>query len=266
MSSQPNWDDFMTPDEMDEFEQWQMEQAEAAAGAGPPGTADADFEDIMDPAEIPLCNEYAATGYCSAGEDCLYIHGDACERLPYWAMFMAIIVSVASTVRQHGSTVLSLICGYYCVHPYSPELTAQHQAACSEALAAAGYQIPQGHDPQQQQQQYGPSYDNTHAQLQHRRAQPPPPPPAATGATDLVAADAAADKANGIGGAASPVSTDAAVDEADQDSAVVAKTVSAAIAAVVQRSTKEEEASAADDVADQLSNTHISSTAGASSS
>lgn len=34
----PNWDDYMTPDEMDEFEQWQAEQdqidgAEAAAAA-----------------------------------------------------------------------------------------------------------------------------------------------------------------------------------------------------------------------------------------
>jgi hypothetical protein len=33
----------------------------------------------MDPADIPLCNEYAATGTCSAGEDCLYVHGDVCE-------------------------------------------------------------------------------------------------------------------------------------------------------------------------------------------
>jgi hypothetical protein len=35
--------------------------------------------EIMDPADIPLCNEYAATGTCSAGEDCLYVHGDVCE-------------------------------------------------------------------------------------------------------------------------------------------------------------------------------------------
>lgn len=38
-----------------------------------------DDGDIMDPAEIPLCQEYAGTGQCSAGDDCLYIHGDECE-------------------------------------------------------------------------------------------------------------------------------------------------------------------------------------------
>lgn len=46
----------------------------AAAAAG----GDVEGE-IMDPADIPLCNEYAATGACSAGEDCLYVHGEVCE-------------------------------------------------------------------------------------------------------------------------------------------------------------------------------------------
>jgi hypothetical protein len=73
----PNWDDYMTPDEMDEFEQWQAEQAMNAATGGEGG----DYEDgdIMDPADIPLCNEFAATGGCSAGEECCYIHGDQCQ-------------------------------------------------------------------------------------------------------------------------------------------------------------------------------------------
>jgi hypothetical protein len=103
----PNWDDYMTPDEMDEFEQWQTEQANAAANRGDQ-QGEYDEGDIMDPAEIPLCNEYAAQGYCSAGEECCYIHGDACE-----------------------------ICGYYCIHPYNPDVTAHHQLVCSEAMAAA---------------------------------------------------------------------------------------------------------------------------------
>lgn len=103
----PNWDDYMTPDEMDEFEQWQTEQANAAATRWDQ-QGEYDEGDIMDPAEIPLCNEYAAQGYCSAGEECCYIHGDLCE-----------------------------ICGYYCIHPYNPDVTAHHQMVCSEAMAAA---------------------------------------------------------------------------------------------------------------------------------
>lgn len=67
---------------MDEFEQWQTDQAMAAANRGSDqqgGGGEYDDGDIMDPAEIPLCNEYAAQGYCSAGEECCYIHGDVCE-------------------------------------------------------------------------------------------------------------------------------------------------------------------------------------------
>lgn len=77
----PNWDDYMTPDEMDEFDQWQAEQAIAASNrSGEGGQQQQDDEgDIMDPADIPLCNEFAATGGCSAGEECCYIHGDQCE-------------------------------------------------------------------------------------------------------------------------------------------------------------------------------------------
>jgi hypothetical protein len=123
MSSQPNWDDFMTPDEMDEFEQWQLEQAEAAAVAGPAGPADADFEDIMDPADIPLCNEYAATGYCSAGEDCLYIHGDACEVSASPAKVVvrqeakpvaAVVLSVAEVAALGCTRCCHSICCWYC--------------------------------------------------------------------------------------------------------------------------------------------------------
>lgn len=78
---------------MDEFEQWQAEQdmagmmagSDSGSGrqqqqrAGSGGFGDDGNNDIMDPADIPLCNEYAATGMCSAGEDCVYIHGDECE-------------------------------------------------------------------------------------------------------------------------------------------------------------------------------------------
>eukprot|EP00879_Flechtneria_rotunda_P019494 GHRR01020473.1.p3 GENE.GHRR01020473.1~~GHRR01020473.1.p3 ORF type:complete len:122 (+),score=65.40 GHRR01020473.1:792-1157(+) len=32
------------------------------------------------------------------------------------------------------------ICGYYCVHPYNPDWTAQHKAACSEHMAAVAWQ------------------------------------------------------------------------------------------------------------------------------
>ncbi|KAF6262683.1 hypothetical protein COO60DRAFT_1699128 [Scenedesmus sp. NREL 46B-D3] len=111
----PNWDDYMTPDEMDEFEQWQAEQDQIDVAEAAAAQQGGDFEgEIMDPADIPLCNEYAATGTCSAGDDCLYVHGDVCE-----------------------------ICGYYCVHPYNPDWTAQHQAACKQAMAAAG---PQGNE------------------------------------------------------------------------------------------------------------------------
>jgi hypothetical protein len=67
---------FLPADEMDEFEQWQNEQAMAAQTGG---QGSMDDGDIMDPADIPLCNEYAATGGCSAGEECCYIHGDQCE-------------------------------------------------------------------------------------------------------------------------------------------------------------------------------------------
>jgi hypothetical protein len=82
-------------DEMDEFEQWQTEQANAAATRWDQ-QGEYDEGDIMDPAEIPLCNEYAAQGYCSAGEECCYIHGDLCE------------------VRGQGATVVGLrsVCGY----------------------------------------------------------------------------------------------------------------------------------------------------------
>jgi hypothetical protein len=34
---------------------------------------------LMDPSEIPLCSEYAASGRCRRGERCHLIHGDECE-------------------------------------------------------------------------------------------------------------------------------------------------------------------------------------------
>ncbi|KAF8058445.1 hypothetical protein HT031_005569 [Scenedesmus sp. PABB004] len=109
----PNWDDFLTPDEMDEFDAWQAEQDAAEAGppardAGAGGGGGGDDEgEVMDPADIPLCSEYAETGACSAGDDCLYVHGDACE-----------------------------VCGQHLLHPAQPAAAAAHAASCG-ALAAS---------------------------------------------------------------------------------------------------------------------------------
>ena len=67
----PNWEDYMDPDEMDAFELWQQEQA-VAEEEGWGG-------DMADPADIPLCSEFSRTGDCSKGDDCPLIHGDECE-------------------------------------------------------------------------------------------------------------------------------------------------------------------------------------------
>jgi hypothetical protein len=74
---------------MDEFDKWQAEQeAEGVFDAGQQQQQttqmthagnDYGADDIMDPSDIPLCMEYAATGLCSAGDECAYIHGDECE-------------------------------------------------------------------------------------------------------------------------------------------------------------------------------------------
>jgi hypothetical protein len=91
---------------MDEFEAWQAEQEEeeeAAAGGGggqqqrqQAGAAGAGDEegDIMDPADIPLCEEFSVSGQCSAGDECLYIHGDECEvrrRCCCWCAVMTLL-------------------------------------------------------------------------------------------------------------------------------------------------------------------------------
>lgn len=197
----PNWDDYMTPDEMDEFEQWQAEQeqidgAEAAAAAAQQG---GDFEgEIMDPADIPLCNEYAATGTCSAGEDCLYVHGDVCE-----------------------------ICGYYCVHPYNPDWTAQHQEACKQAFAEAG-----GEEQQQQQDQEDAAADDEAGDAAAAADDE------AAAADDTAAADAADETA---AAAAEPAAADATAADGDTDDK------KGAVAAI------------ADEVADKLAETSISS-------
>ncbi|WIA17572.1 hypothetical protein OEZ85_014399 [Tetradesmus obliquus] len=181
----PNWDDYMTPDEMDEFEQWQAEQdqidgAEAAAAAQQGGDVEGE---IMDPADIPLCNEYAATGACSAGEDCLYVHGEVCE-----------------------------ICGYYCVHPYNPDWTAQHQEACKQAMEEAGQQ-----GEEQQQQEDGAAAED--AQGEAAAAEDDAAAADAEAEPAAAAADAAAEGEDGA--AAEPAAADAdaaaAADEGEEE-------------------------------------------------
>jgi hypothetical protein len=34
---------------------------------------------VVDPADIPLCGEFEATGACRGGDDCPLVHGDKCE-------------------------------------------------------------------------------------------------------------------------------------------------------------------------------------------
>lgn len=104
----PDWNEFMTPDEMDEFESWVAEQEQLQPGGAGDAAGD-DEGDVVDPGELPLCREYAESGTCSAGDDCLYVHGDTCE-----------------------------LCGYFCLHPYNPDWTAQHIAACREACNSGG--------------------------------------------------------------------------------------------------------------------------------
>lgn len=38
-----------------------------------------DGADLVDPSDIPLCEDYEATGACPGGDDCPLIHGDKCE-------------------------------------------------------------------------------------------------------------------------------------------------------------------------------------------
>jgi len=63
------------------------EDEAAAAAAGHygleeghyPGWHAVEGDEVVDPAEIPLCPEYERSGICSGGEDCPLIHGDLCE-------------------------------------------------------------------------------------------------------------------------------------------------------------------------------------------
>lgn len=78
----PNWNDYMDPDEMEQFERWQKADANDEFGEyyyGPGGEGDDDMGDIVDPAEIPLCMEYADNAMCPRGDACSLIHGDQCE-------------------------------------------------------------------------------------------------------------------------------------------------------------------------------------------
>lgn len=207
----PNWDDYMTPDEMDEFEQWQTDQAMGAAAGGGRGSGQDDYEgegDIMDPAEIPLCNEFAATGGCSAGEECCYIHGDVCK-----------------------------ICGYYCIHPYNPDVTAHHQLVCSEAMAAA-------------------ANSNAGADGSCNGS-------AAAAVGDKPEAAAAADEQADAAAAAEPAADSTADKGADAQEKGDGEGAAAAAAAGDKDESKSgasaEEAAAADELAEQLAETKVSS-------
>ncbi|KIY96735.1 hypothetical protein MNEG_11227 [Monoraphidium neglectum] len=103
----PNWDDYMDPEEMEAFELWQKEQLEGGGGGAYPDGFDG--EDLVDPSDIPLCQEYEAHGACAGGDECPLIHGEQCEG-----------------------------CGRYAIHPYNPELIAAHTKGCGGAAAAGG--------------------------------------------------------------------------------------------------------------------------------
>lgn len=104
----PNWDEYMDPDEMEAFAEWQRQQRELGGGGGGDDGMSGDDGDVVDPADIPLCTEYEQTGGCAGGDDCPLIHGDQCE-----------------------------VCGMFSIHPYNPELIEQHKQECSAAAAAA---------------------------------------------------------------------------------------------------------------------------------
>jgi hypothetical protein len=41
--------------------------------------SDAAADDLVDPADIPLCPEFERSGGCTAGDECPLVHGDQCE-------------------------------------------------------------------------------------------------------------------------------------------------------------------------------------------
>ncbi|KAI8464540.1 MAG: hypothetical protein J3K34DRAFT_526124 [Monoraphidium minutum] len=90
MDPNPNWDDYMDPDEMEAFEEWQREQMEGGGG-----------DEFLDPSDIPLCTEFEAGGACRGGDECPLIHGDPCES-----------------------------CGLFSIHPYNPDLIEAHKKKC----------------------------------------------------------------------------------------------------------------------------------------
>jgi hypothetical protein len=91
----PNWDDYMDPDEMEAFEMWQQEQAAAEEEEGW-------GDEMADPADIPLCSDFSRTGNCMKGDDCPLIHGDECE-VSMWCRACAKGVSQVIQVPEgHG--------------------------------------------------------------------------------------------------------------------------------------------------------------------
>eukprot|EP00877_Chromochloris_zofingiensis_P000457 jgi/Chrzof1/10411/UNPLg00335.t1 len=116
----PNWNDYMDPDEMEQFERWQKADANDEFGEyyyGPGGEGDDDMGDIVDPAEIPLCMEYADNAMCPRGDACSLIHGDQCERM------------IPTT------KILLQMCRKFVIHPYNPEQIEEHKRSCPGATA-----------------------------------------------------------------------------------------------------------------------------------
>lgn len=78
-------------------------------GEGGPGGGGGGGYYEADPADIPLCPEFARRGECRAGDDCALIHGDLCDG-----------------------------CGLHALHPYSAEAAALHASACAAHAARRG--------------------------------------------------------------------------------------------------------------------------------
>jgi hypothetical protein len=125
-----------------------------------------------------------------------------------------------------AAAAASQICGYYCVHPYNPDWTAQHQEACKQAFAEAG-----GEEQQQQQDQEDAAADDEAGDAAAADDE-------AAAADDTAAADAADETA---AAAAEPAAADATAADGDTDDK------KGAVAAI------------ADEVADKLAETSISS-------
>lgn len=87
---------------------WHVECENAEGGAD--GYEQHQHEDdlppteVADPADLPLCSEYAGFGSCHRGDNCHLIHGDLCE-----------------------------LCHKHAIHPYNPDTAQQHRQQCQEA-------------------------------------------------------------------------------------------------------------------------------------